>query len=368
MKPKVEFELIKEINKEKQNENLLVSPIGIELILSLLSNGAEEETQKEILNFLNYTNVEEANKVSNDIIELFRKNTDIIKIANSILIKEEPKYKFRITAEKEYEAKIEKLKNYKQVNKWAENKTNKKITNIIDELPPNIIMVLLNALYFESFWTKKFDKNHSYEREFYNLDPKQGNIRTLMMFFSGELLNYYENDDLKAVKLDYQSKDESTHAIIILPKMDINMFIKNFNNENYEEIIKGLDNQQTKVNLFLPRFEMEFKIELSQILKNLGIKKGFTIDAEFKKLCDKSPIHIMNVIQKNYINVNEEGTQAASVNELEVILECFREKDPDAKDFIADRPFIFIIRNDNLPKGRDIIFFTKFCLVKREND
>ena len=117
MKPKVEFELIKEINKEKQNENLLVSPIGIELILSLLSNGAEEETQTEILNFLNYTNVEEANKVSNDIIELFRKNTDIIKIANSILIKEEPKYKFRTTAEKEYDAKIEKLKNYKQVNK-----------------------------------------------------------------------------------------------------------------------------------------------------------------------------------------------------------------------------------------------------------
>ena len=49
-------------------------------------------------------------------------------------------------------------------------------------------------------------------------------------------------------------------------------------------------------------------------------------------------------------------------------MECFREKDPDAKDFIADRPFVFIIRNDNLPKGRDIIFFTKFCLVKREND
>ena len=368
MESEVEFEIIKEINKARQTENFLISPICIELILSLITNGAEGETQKEILNFLNFNDKEEANKVSKDIIEIFKKNGDIIKIANAILIRDQPKPKFRLTAEHEYEAKIEELKNYQQVNKWAQNKTDGKITNIIDELSPDIIMVLLNALYFESFWAKKFNKYHSYEREFFNLDPKQKNIMTLMMFFRGELLNYYENDEIKAVKLDYETKDASTHSVIILPKMDINTFIKNFNNEKYEEIIKGLDTEKIKVNLYLPRFEMEFKIELSQILKDLGIKKGFTIEAELKKLSDKSPIHFMNVIQKNYINVNEDGTQAACVTELEVILECFRDRDPDAKDFLADKPFIFIIRNDSLPKGRDIIFFTKLCLMKNKDN
>ena len=101
---------------------------------------------------------------------------------------------------------------------------------------------------------------------------------------------------------------------------------------------------------------------------DLGIKKAFTNDAEFKNLCDKSPIHIGQVIQKNYINVNEKGTQAASVTELEVILESFKEGDPEAINFIVNKPFIFLLVNEKFPKGHDILFFIKFCKFKDFND
>ena len=113
---------------------------------------------------------------------------------------------------------------------------------------------------------------------------------------------------------------------------------------------------------------MEFKAEISDLLKSLKIVKAFEIDAEFKGICDKSPIHINQVLQKNYINVNEEGTQAASITELEVILESYKDKDPNAKDFIAERPFLFLIRDDALPKGRDILFFTKLCQFNDPDD
>ena len=364
----IEIDLIKELNEKNKEENFVFSPLGIEIILSFFSNGAEGETLKEILKLLKYKNIEEVNKKSKEIIDELNKNEEIIKIANAILTKVKAKDKFIKIGKDHYDAKVEILKNFDSVNKWARTKTKNNINKIIDSLLPDIIMVLLNALYFEAFWVIKFDKNDSKEKPFYNLDKESGEVKTTMMVLRGTKLNYYENDFLQAVKLKYE-KATSFNAIIILPKenYDINRLIRQFDNKMYEEIIEGLKNEE-KLNVELPKFEIEFKVELSDILQKLGIEKAFTNDAELKGICDKSPIHINNVIQKNYINVNEEGTQAYSVTELEVILECFKDKDPNSKDFIVNRPFIFLIRDELLPKGRDILFFTKLCKAIEEED
>ena len=364
----MEIDLIKELNEKNKEENLVFSPLGIEIILSFFSNGAEGETLKEILKLLKYKNIEEVNKKSKEIIDELNKNEEIIKIANAILTKVKAKDKFIKIGKDYYDAKVETLKNFDSVNKWARAKTKNNINKIIDSLLPDIIMVLLNALYFEAFWVIKFDKNDSKEKPFYNLDKESEEVKTTMMFLRGTKLNYYENTYLQAVKLKYE-KATSFNAIIILPKegYGINHLIGQFDNKMYEEIIEGLKNEE-KLNVELPKFEIEFKVELSDILQKLGIEKAFTNDAELKGICDKSPIHINNVIQKNYINVNEEGTQAYSVTELEVILECFKDKDPNSKDFIVNRPFIFLIRDELLPKGRDILFFTKLCKAIEEED
>ena len=363
----IEIELIKKFNDKNKTNNFLISPIGIEITLSLCSNGAEGETQNEILQFLNYNNIEEANQKSKEILKQLNKNGDCLKIANAILTKIRAKEKYIRIGEMDYNAKIEEFKNYEYVNKWAKNKTNDKIVKIIDSLSPNVLMILLNAIYLEAFWSIKFDPNHTYEKEFYNInESKEKVVKTFMMFLRGELLNYYENDYIQAVKLNYKINSGAISAIIILPKENINLFIQLFNNEKYEEIIEGLKKDKKKVNLFLPKFEIEYKIDMTQILIDLGIKKAFTKEAEFKQISDKIPLNIGKVLQKNYINVNEKGTQAASVTELDIILECYREKDPNAKDFIANRPFIFLIRNEECPKGRDIIFFTKICKIERK--
>ena len=358
-----EFELIKQLNSENQKENFVISPLGLELVLSLCSNGAEGTTQKEIINLLKYKNIEEVNNNAKEIMKKLSENKEI-KLAMGILTKIHPKEKFKLKG-KEYGANLEELKNYNNVNKWVMTKTNNKIKKIIENLSPDVLMVLLNAIYFEAFWKIKFDMNHTYNREFFNIDETKVYIN--LMFLRGTLLNYYENDDLKAVKLDYDIKDNSINAIVILPKREdyleenINDLIKNMDNDLYQNIIDNLnnDNSKTKVNFYLPKFEMEYNNNFNEILKNLKMKKAFTKDAEFKGITDKYELFINQILQKNYININEEGTQACTATELEIMLEGYLTKDETAKDFMANRPFIFIIRNEKCPKEHDIIFFTK---------
>ena len=361
------FDLIKKLNEKNENENFVFSPIGLEIVLCLSSNGAEGETKKEILKVLNYNNIDKANETCKSILKEFEKNKDALIIANSILTKVRAKENF-IKKGIEYEAKIEELKNYRQVNEWAKKKTKNNINKIIDGLDDNIYMILLNALYFESFWDKKFDPQMTQYMDFLNCNDEKQISKVKMMFKRGEKLSYYEDHNLQAVQLNYDEKAKSINAIVILPHKEIHIdsFIKFFNNEMYEQIIKGLE--EKNVNLFIPEFEIEFKINMNEILEELGIKKAFTKEAEFKGITEKIPLSIGKVLQKNYINVNEEGTQASSITEVDYVYECSKSKDNNSVDFIADRPFIFILRNKNLPKGHDILFFSKLFKIEEDED
>ena len=211
-------------------------------------------------------------------------------------------------------------------------------------------------------------------KEFYNIDNSKENVE--LMFLRGEKLNYYENDDLKAVKLDYNIPDNSINAIAILPKSEqyleqsINDLIENLDDNLFYNIVENLNKESsiTKVNLYLPKYELDFDINLNEILKELGMSKAFERDAEFQGINSKLKLFINKILQKNYINVNEKGTQACSASELEIMLESYLTKDETAKDFNANRPFLFFLRNEKLPKGHDIIFFNKICNLKKEID
>ena len=367
-----EFDFIKKLNLKNKTKNLLVSPLGIEIIISLCSNGAEGLTQEEMIKLLKYQTLDEVNSNANKIVNELDKD-NVVKIANGILTKIHPNDKFIIKGRNEYKSNIEELKNYNNVNKWVMNKTNGKIKKIIDNLSPDVMMVLLNAIYFEAFWKKQFDINHTYSKEFYNFDNSKKYVD--LMFLRGEKLSYYENDDIKAVKLEFNIPDNSINAIVILPKNDkfledsINYIIEIFDENLFYNIVENLNKESsiTKVNLYLPKFELEYDVNLNEVLKKLGMIKAFEREAEFKGISNKLKLFINQIIQKNYININEKGTQACSASELEIMLESYLTKDETAKDFIANRPFLYILRNEKCPKGHDIIFFNKICSLKKEN-
>jgi len=361
-----QYELIKKLNIENKTNNFVISPLGIELIISLCSNGAEGTTQQQMIELLKHQSIDEVNNIAKKMLVESEKN-EKVKIANGILTKINAEKNFFEKGAKDYEAKIEILEDYNTVNKWVNEKTNGKIKSIIENLSPDVMIVLLNAIYFEAFWKEKFNINHTYEKEFFNIDDTK--IYVNLMFLRGKPLNYYEDDNIKAIKLDYDIKDNSINAIAILPKNEdlleknMNELIENLNEEIFYKIVDKLneENSKTKVNLYLPKFEIENNFNISEVLKNLGMVKAFTKEAEFKGISTKLKLFINKVLQKNYINVNEDGTQAYSITELEVMLESYLTKDETAKDFIANRPFLFILRNEQCPKGHDIIFFTKVC-------
>ena len=369
-----EFDFIKKLNMKNKTKNLLVSPLGIEIIISLCSNGAEGLTQEEMIKLFKYQTLDEVNSNANKIVNELDKD-NVVKIANGILTKIHPNDKFIIKGRNEYKSNIEELKNYNNVNKWVMNKTNGKIKKIIDNLSPDVMMVLLNAIYFEAFWKIQFDINHTYEKEFKNIDDSKEYVD--LMFLRGEKLPYYENEFLKAVKLDYNIPDNSINAIVILPKDEtyleqgINYVIESLDDNLFYTIVENLNKESniTKVNFYLPKYELEYNTNINEILKELGMKKAFEKEAEFKGICFSHDLNLFinQVIQKNYINVNEKGTQACSASELEIMLESYLTKDETAKDFIANRPFLFILRNEKCPKGHDIIFFNKICNLTKEN-
>jgi serpin B len=179
--------------------------------------------------------------------------------------------------------------------------------------------------------------------------------------------DYFENKDIQAISLNY--KKDNMEALIILPKndYDINSYIENFNQEEYNNILKSLTYK--KVLIYLPKFELEFETMLSQLLQDLGMKLAFR-NADFFNLF-KEPeekkneinYNISEIIQKAYIKIDEKGTEAAAVT---MITEFYGLKSIPEKKNIMDinHPFLFIIRNTNLPYKHDILFIAKIEELK----
>ena len=183
--------------------------------------------------------------------------------------------------------------------------------------------------------------------------------------YSKSIYNYFENNLIQAISLDYQ--EDKMEALIILPKneFDINKFIKTFNQDDYSNIIKKLNKQ--KVELFLPKFEIKFETELENIFQELGIKLAFNMDtADFSSLIKSQKICISRIIHSSYIKIDEKGTEAAAVT---AVATRGRASLPE-KNIIMDinHPILFIIRNKDLPSGHDILFISKVENLNKEGE
>ena len=172
-----------------------------------------------------------------------------------------------------------------------------------------------------------------------------------------EQFNYIENDEVQAISLNY--KNDNLKACIILPKKDedINIFIKNLTIAKYKEIVRKMEVE--KVDLSLPKFEINFESELKTIFFSMGMKEAFSNNANFTKIIKKGGIKIGNIIHKTFIKVDEEGTEAAAVTAVKFSLFTGILKQEKIFYMKVNRPFLFIIRTDDLPIGHDMLFISK---------
>ena len=347
--------LFNKMNKGKIGENLIISPLSIFQALSLTANGAKEETLSEMLELLEFNSIDKLNELNYQILSNF-KRFSTVDIANAVMTRITPLKSFSNIAEK-YLAPVEPLISVEQVNKWCSNKTHGKIDKILDSLSEETVMIILNAVYFKGEWMFQFEEELTKELPFYNLGTTKKNVNTMTLFKN---FQYYEDKKVQAIKLKFN--EDFMSAIIILPAEgnDINKYINTLSNSNdeYTKIIKGLN--YAKVHLQLPKFEVNFSDNLKDILTDLGMYNAFSSKyADFTGLQKEKGLFISSVIHKTYLKVNEQGTEAAAVTAISI--DALADDDENEKifDMKVNRPFLFLLKNDKLPDGYDLLFMSK---------
>jgi len=344
------FNILQKLLVAGKETNIFISPSSIYLALSMTYNGASGETKEAMSDTLGIKGVsnDEVNKANASLIKIIQ-NPDPqvqIAIANSIWTKKGETFNsdFLTVNQKYYGAKIESLdftdsKTVGIINGWVSENTRGKIPSIIQPpIPPDMVMYLINAIYFKGTWTVEFDKKLTSDRPFTLNDGTA--INHPMMWQKGDFL-YLENDQFQAVNLPY-GKNKRLGMFVFLPKEKLEDFTKQLTNENWQKWLTEFKEKEGTV--ILPKFKLEYENNLNSALKSLGMTVAFDSQADFSKMRAnplQKDLFISEVIHKTYVDVNEEGTEAAAVTEVGMKATAAR---PDETFFMeVNKPFYFAI-------------------------
>lgn len=345
------FSLFSEVANQEQDKNIFLSPLSVSMALGMTYNGANgstEEAMKQVLKLSNMTD-EEINQSFKSLIELLL-NLDSevqMELANSIWSRLGfPVEEEFITLNKEYfDAEVTTLDFSSSdavptINGWVNEKTHGKITEIIDTIPWQTVMYLINALYFKGTWTYEFEKSATKNENFYMHDGSQ---KTCKMMSNSESYLYFESGTFQAVELPYGCGDFAMTIFLPSAETGIDNFISGFNESIYNTCLSNVNARD--VNLFMPKFKLEYKIELKSVLSALGMEVAFDpVEADFTGINPGDELFISKVKHKTYVDVNEEGTEAAAVTAVEMQLTA---APADPVTMRINRPFFFVIRETN---------------------
>jgi len=341
-----------------EDDNLFLSPFSVSAAIAMTYEGARGKTRKEISKIMYFPdNNEELNSNFKMIIERTQSSKDIkeytFNIANSLWAQKEFNFlhSYFKNIEKYYDAPIE-MVDYKnsserektrlKINNWVENKTNNKIKDLLDQsaLDKDTKLVLVNAVYFLAEWQKSFNKKHTKSDMFYTL---KGKTKKEFMKQSSRM-KYYSEDSTQILEIPY--KNNKASMVIFLPnKLSQFKSLKEKLNSKY--LTSALKKAEyKKVILTLPKFKVEYKMDLADVLKDAGMKRAFSNSADFSGMTCKKDLKIDKVIHQTFINVDESGTEAAAATA--VIMKRITGVGPNEKTpFKANRPFIFVIKDNS---------------------
>ncbi|WP_052123964.1 serpin family protein [Ureibacillus manganicus] len=342
------FDLLSTATRDDKG-NIFISPTSLFMALSMVYNGADGITKEEMEKVLYAKGLtpNDLNKANASFMTLLDQKSEKIQlnIANSIWLNN--KYHFQeqfSTTNKDYfnaeikEIDIHNPQSPKTINDWVKSKTNGKIDKIVaDELNPELITILINAIYFNGSWTYPFGKSSTEEKTF---TLENGSTIQVPLMELHENLFYTRNNIFQAVSLPYG--DASMSMKVFLPNENVSL-------KEFEEMLT-VDQWQDWQDSFyklegtvlFPKFTLEYEVELKETLKALGMSSAFN-NSNFSKMVEEDVgISISSVKQKTYIDVNEEGTEAAAVTSVEMNATSMQ---PSDNPFFMEvnRPFFIAI-------------------------
>ena len=344
------FKLFQEVLKQDSNKNVFISPTSIAIALSMTYNGASGKTQQAMANALEFQgmslqDINQANEVLKATLE--KADPDIqLSIANSLWARQGIPFKpeFMQKNQQFYGATVTDLDFAKPdapnvINNWVKENTNGKIDQIVNQLKPDDVLFLINAIYFKGKWTKPFDKSQTDERPFYLSD---GSHKPHPMMSQLGRYRYYENEAFQAVSLPYGKGHLSLY--VFLPKKNTNLdsFQQQLSLQNWQQWMNQF--QMRSGSIQLPRFKFDYNIQLNNALKALGMEEAFSDGANFSNMTSAS-VAIDEVKHKTFVEVNEEGTEAAAVTSVGVTLTSAPMPESPFQ-MVVDRPFFCAIRDN----------------------
>ncbi|WP_076672206.1 serpin family protein [Pontibacter indicus] len=340
------FRSFAELSKAEEAENVFISPLSISMALAMAYNGADGETKQAIGQMLGFeaASDEDINKSYKDLIALLQgiDKKVIFTSANSLwhsnLVRLQAPF---IQTNKEYfNATVQGLDfaspaSVGQINNWVKNSTNDKIDKILDEIGRDEVLFLINAIYFKGTWTYPFDKNLTKPGLFY-LENGSSMTHDFMSMKKGEYLVYGDNT-VNMVDLPYGNGQYSMTIVMPSGENTVQSIMPQLNPDNLAKWLAA-GNKISK-ELQMPKFKLEYEEELNAMLSKLGMGIAFSGGANFSRMLEgQSNLAISKVKHKTFVEVNEEGTEAAAVTSVGVELTSM----PSA--YRIDRPFVFMIR------------------------
>lgn len=343
------FELYLNLNNEDSG-NLFFSPYSISTALSITYEGAKGQTAEEIQSVFNFPtdNIIRRSGFLR-IYNIINKNDKDYELSTANALWAQQNYDFLgnyfqliknyycgLVTNLDFYNEAEKSRH--TINNWVEEQTNNKIKDLISEgqITPLTTLVITNAIYFKGTWKYQFNKDNTREMDF--RISSENISKTAMMYLKNEdvKFNYFETENLQMLEMPYDGEEIS--MLIVLPKDNLNSIKDELNYENFNALRTNM--QEEEVVIYLPKFSLDTKYLLKDCLSDMGMPLAFTEAADFSGMTGLKDLYISLVIHQAYVEVNEEGTEAAAATA--VVMERTTGV-PTTKTFLADHPFIFLI-------------------------
>jgi len=351
------FDLFRKISNDPVNEgNIFYSPYSVFTALAMTYDGARNNTADEMKNVLN---IEQDNDSFHQYMEslynYLNENSDYnISTANALWVREnfELLEEYIDTIETYYGGRSSEVDFSKPeeaaeiINQWVENQTNNLIKNLVpsDVIDPVLTMLILtNAIYFKGTWQIKFDEANTTDKDFTDYEGNLIKVPTMRLTGTENEFNYTETDDLQILELPYTGNEIS--MTILLPKEDAELsdVINSIDKDKISEWIDSM--YETEIDIYLPKFKFETSYGLNDYLIELGMQDAFSSFADFSGIDGRPDLFISDVLHKAFINVSEEGTEAAAATAVVINLKSIDGGGSSRLTFNADHPFLFLIQH-----------------------
>lgn len=330
----------------------VVSPISVTYLMAMLANGADAQTKADIVKALQLSgnDLDEANALYKMMIEragAYDKTT-VCRLANYLAFNKNIDIKpaYAAAMKDTYHAAVEGLdftssKTAARINDWCKKSTEGMIPSIINDVDPNAMAYIMNAIYFNGTWTQKFEKRDTKE------EPFRGYTRNIMrvpMMHMTEKLRYGSNDTYASVALPYGNGAYSMTILLPHNGQSVDDVLKAIADKKVNEM--GQEASDCIVDLKLPRFTSDVETPLNNVIAKLGAASMFGPQADFSHISN-SPLFVSKMFQKAKIEVSEEGTKAAAVTAAIMTMSALPTEQPKHVTFHANHPFVYMITENN---------------------